>query len=259
MYEPRGLVVHDMNLAHLLPRRGKGRGWRLLAPIALALAFLAFLASAPSPASARERVVIHGAHSGSTLRLHMRGNRLVVRGLMTHRAPRGCRFTKGRVRARCSMRGVRAIRIKMGPSGDMVRILERMPVRVVALLGPGSDKFIGNSERDYCYSQGSRRNRCIGRGGRDVCITGPRNSDCVGGRGNDYCKHSTGSDGCWGGPGRDICIMGPGHDGCHGGGGKDRLWGGPSSDRLYGGPGYDYCNGQGARGYSTRCETGPRR
>ena len=230
-----------------------------MASALLALATLALFAIPPTTASSRERVVIHGADSGSTLQLHMRGDRLVVEGLMTHRSPAGCSFTKGRVRASCGMGGVRAIRIDMGPSGDMVEILERMPVRVVALLGGGSDKFIGNGERDYCYSQGSRRNRCIGRGGNDVCITGPRNSDCVGGRGNDYCKHGTGSDGCWGGPGRDVCIMGPGHDGCHGGGGKDKLYGGPSSDRLYGGPGYDYCDGQGLRGYSLRCEAGPRR
>lgn len=64
-------------------------------------------------------------------------------------------------------------------------------------LGDGSDKFIGNGERGTCYSQGAKRNRCIGRGGDDICITGQRNSDCVGGRGNDYCRHCDGAEG-WG-------------------------------------------------------------
>lgn len=252
-------MVEDFNLAQSLPRRGKGRGTRFLAPFALVLAVLALFAVQSTPASAGERVVIRGAYSGSTLHLSMRGTSLVVKGRMTHSPPEGCRFTRGRVRAACGMRGVRAIRVKMGPSGDWVEVDQRMPVRVVVSLGGGSDKFIGNSERDFCFPGGARRNRCIGRGGSDVCITGNRNSDCVGGRGNDYCKHGKGSDGCWGGPGRDVCIMGPGHDGCHGGGGQDRLYGGPSSDQLYGGPGYDFCDGQGLRGFSHTCEAGPRR
>ncbi len=102
-----------------------------------------------------------------------------------------------------------------------------MPMPVVVYLGPGSDKFVGNAERDICFPGGARRNRCVGRGNNDVCITGPRNSDCVGGGGNDFCRHGAGSDGCWGGRGRDMCIMGPGMDGCHGGPGNDRLYGGP--------------------------------
>jgi Ca2+-binding RTX toxin-like protein len=149
------------------------------------------------------------------------------------------------------------IEIDLGPSTDFVEIADPMPLPVTAYLGDGSDKMIGNSERDTCYSQGARRNRCIGGGGNDTCITGMRNSDCVGDGGNDYCETQTGSDGCWGGSGNDICKMGPGMDGCHGEGGNDRLYGGANPDQLYGGAGFDYCNGGPGRGKSHSCDTGP--
>jgi len=226
------------------------------------LAFLAVLALAgldqPSAASKNGRIVIRGAESGSHLRLTVRGNRLVVKGLMARARPVGCRFVKRRLAASCRLRGVRAVEVEMGGSADMVEVLDRLPAPLIAHLGGGSDTLIGNGERDLCYPQGSRRNRCVGGPGDDVCITGPRNSDCVGGPGNDYCRTSTGSDGCWGGPGRDVCYMGPGHDGCHGDGGRDRLFGGSSSDRLYGGAGFDYCDGGPGIGRSRACEAGPR-
>jgi Ca2+-binding RTX toxin-like protein len=189
----------------------------------------------------------------------MRGGRLVVRGLMARARLTGCHVRRNRLRAVCPLDGVRAVRLEMGPSGDKVIVLDRLPVRLIVRLGGGSDKFVGNGERDFCFPGGARRNRCVGRGGDDVCITGPRNSDCVGGRGDDLCEHGPGSDGCWGGPGRDLCRMGPGHDGCHGGPGNDRLYGGPSSDRLYGGSGRDHCDGGLGWGRSRSCEAGPRR
>jgi hypothetical protein len=189
----------------------------------------------------------------------MHGGRLVVRGLMARARPTGCRFVRYRLLATCSLRRAGAVEVEMGPSGDMVRVLERLPAPLTVRLGDGSDKFIGNGERDTCFSEGSRRNRCVGGGGNDTCITGQRNSDCVGGPGNDYCKHGAGSDGCWGGPGRDVCLMGPGQDGCHGEGGRDKLYGGPSPDRLYGGGGRDHCDGGPGWGKSQTCEAGPRR
>jgi hypothetical protein len=212
-----------------------------------------------TPATPRERIVLHGAASGSHLRLSVEGPRLVARGLMAHAQPAGCRFERFRLIAVCSLRGAGGVEVDMGPSGDFVEVYDRLPVPLTAYLGDGSDKFIGNGERDTCYSEGARRNRCVGGGGNDICITGKRNSDCVGGPGNDYCKHGAGSDGCWGGPGRDVCIMGPGLDGCHGGGGEDRLYGGSSPDKLYGGRGRDHCDGGPGWGYSLHCETGPRR
>jgi hypothetical protein len=202
------------------------------------------------------QIVIHGAHSGSTLELQVKGRRLLVEGYMARTRPRGCHFTRYRIAASCPLGNIGSIVVRMGPSGDFVRVLNRLPVPLTAYLGAGSDKFIGNGEPDTCYSEGSRRNRCVGGPGRDICITGNQNSDCVGGAGNDYCQTGNGSDGCWGGPGRDVCRMGAGEDGCHGEGGNDRLFGGPSPDRLYGGKGYDLCDGLPGWGRSENCETG---
>jgi RTX calcium-binding nonapeptide repeat (4 copies) len=226
--------------------------------LVLPLALLALLLLAPSAATPAGRIQIHGAASGSHLVLSTQNGRLVVTGLQARAHPQGCRLDPDRMRSVCSLKQAAAIEIRMGDSGDFVEIANRMPVPVTAYLGGGSDKFIGNSETDICYSQGSRRNRCVGGPGNDVCVTGERNSDCVGGPGNDICVTGQGSDGCWGGPGNDICRMGPGEDGCHGEGGNDRLFGGANPDQLYGGPGWDYCNGGPGRGKSHTCEAGPR-
>jgi hypothetical protein len=216
------------------------------------------LALGGTQAMPQGKVVVRGAASGSHLKLSLSGDRLVVHGLMAASRPAGCRRAR-RTAAVCPLRGVSSVEVDTGPSGDFVEVLDRLPVPLTVYLGDGSDKFIGNGERDTCYSQGAKRNRCVGGGGDDICITGQRNSDCVGGPGNDYCRHGAGSDGCWGGPGRDVCVMGPGQDGCHGGGGRDRLYGGPSPDRLYGGQGNDRCDGGPGRGRSQGCERGPRR
>jgi Ca2+-binding RTX toxin-like protein len=234
---------------------------RLLVAALAAAAFLA-LPTAASPAlrgkATTSRIVMFGAHSGSHLRLTTRGSRVVVSGNLAGTRPAGCRVIRRRRAAVCPAARATGIELNMGPGGDLVEVLDRLPVPLTVYLGGGSDKFIGNGERDFCYPQGSRRNRCVGGGGNDVCITGPRNTDCVGGPGNDLCKASSGSDGCWGGPGRDVCYMGSGEDGCHGGPGNDRLYGGPGADQLYGGPGYDYCNGGRGVGRSHECEAGPR-
>ena len=242
-----------------LPSRGRTgpSTRRATLVVALTLAFLFSLGA--STATPQGQIVVHGAASGSHLKLSVDGPRLVVRGLMAHAHPAGCRFKRERLIAVCRLRGAGGVTVDMGPSGDFVEVNDRLPLPLTVYLGDGSDKFIGNGERDTCYSQGARRNRCVGGGGNDICITGQRNSDCVGGPGNDYCKHGAGSDGCWGGPGRDICIMGPGQDGCHGEGGRDRLYGGSSPDKLYGGRDWDHCDGGPGWGYSLRCEAGPRR
>jgi Ca2+-binding RTX toxin-like protein len=220
---------------------------------ALVLAFFC------APAVPQGQIVVHGANSGSHLELSMRGGSLVVHGWMGPTAGAGCRLKHHRNLAVCPLDGAGGIELDMGPSGDFVEVLERLPVPLTVHLGDGSDKFIGNGESDTCYSEGARRNRCIGGPGNDVCITGQQNSDCVGGPGNDYCQTGAGSDGCWGGPGNDVCHMGPGQDGCHGEGGEDQLYGGPSPDQLYGGEGYDTCDGLPGWGRSHECEAGPRR
>lgn len=227
--------------------------------LTLAAALALVLCFGGAVASPQERIVVYGTDSGSHLKLSVRGAHIVVDGWMAPAQPTGCRFERYRRVAVCPLAGSAAVELNMGPSGDMVEVLDPLPVPLTAYLGDGSDKFIGNDEPDTCYSQGSRRNRCIGGGGDDICITGQQNSDCVGGPGDDYCETGAGSDGCWGGPGRDICRMGPGQDGCHGEGGRDQLFGGSSSDRLYGGDGFDHCDGGPDWGHSEACEAGPRR
>lgn len=234
-------------------------GWTRRAALAVASAVALLLVFGADAASPQGRIVVHGAASGSHLQLSVDGDRLVVRGWMAHANPTGCHFASYREVASCRLRGASSIEVEMGAQNDMVEVLDPLPVPLTIHLGDGSDKFIGNSESDTCFSEGARRNRCVGGSGDDVCITGPQNSDCVGGPGDDYCQTGAGSDGCWGGPGDDVCRMGRGHDGCHGEGGRDLLFGGPNSDQLYGGGAWDRCDGLPGWGRSHRCEAGPRR
>jgi hypothetical protein len=213
---------------------------------------------AAGPAAPESHVVIHGAEPGTHLRLSVSGSDLFVTGPMAA-ATEGCRFTRGHGAATCPLGSVGSIEVDTGPGDDKVEVLDRLPVPLTAYLGAGSDKLIGNGESDTCYPQGTPRNRCIGEGGNDVCISAPINTDCVGGSGDDYCKTSDGSDGCWGGSGDDTCLMGEGQDGCHGEAGDDHLYGGPGGDQLYGGEGSDLCYGEAGVGKSHECEVGERR
>ncbi len=226
------------------------------ATTAFLLVAVCFLAAATATAAPAGRVVVYGAASGSHLSIGSSGGDLFVDGFMARRRPVGCHFSGGRGGAVCPLAGVSRVEVEMGDSGDLVEVTNRLPLPLTVFLHGGEDKFIGNGERDTCYPGGTRRNRCVGGGGDDICISGPRNTDCVGGPGDDYCRTSTGSDGCWGGPGRDVCYMGPGQDGCHGGPGDDRLFGGPGADQLYGGPGHDYCDGGPGLGKAHNCEAG---
>jgi hypothetical protein len=227
---------------------------RALASLAAAALFLLIAASSATPEG---RIVIRGADSGTHLRLSISSSNLLVSGPMTD-AGEGCRFIRGHGEASCPLAGVGSIEIDTGPADDKVEVLDRLPFPLTAYLGAGSDKLIGNGEPDTCYPQGTPRNRCIGEGGNDVCISAPINTDCVGGEGDDYCKTSAGSDGCWGGPGSDVCLMGRGEDGCHGEAGNDRLYGGPGGDQLYGGDGSDLCVGDPGVGKAHECELRPR-
>jgi Ca2+-binding RTX toxin-like protein len=230
---------------------------RRLIPV-LTLALLSLPLALPTAASPEGQIVIRGAASGANLKIGVRGDSIVVDGYLAAGGHRGCRLS-GRLHASCPLDGASSVTILMGPHGDFVRIVRKLPVPADIYLGEGSDKAIANGERDTCYPGGARRNRCVLGGGNDVCITGNRNSDCVGGPGRDYCKHGNGSDGCWGGPGDDVCVMGAGQDGCHGGRGNDRLYGGSDPDQLYGGPGRDFCDGGRGWGFSHGCERGPGR
>src|SRR5262245_6734095 len=116
------------------------------------------LFGAGSDASTQGPIVIRGASSGSHLRLTVHGPQLVVRGHLGRTPPIGCRLTQGHGAAACGLRGASAIVIEMGPNSDKVEVLDPLPIPLTAYLGPGSDKLIGNAERDTCYPQGTRRN-----------------------------------------------------------------------------------------------------
>jgi len=226
-------------------------GRKLLVGVAAAACLLA----TPAGAETAGQIVVYGADSGSTLTVSTSAGKITVEGNLG-RAAVGCRMHRHSL-AVCPLSGADRFELDMGPSGDFVEVAKKLPVSLTVHLGAGSDKFIGNGERDTCYGEGSRRNRCVGGPGNDICITGNQNSDCVGGAGNDYCHTGDGSDGCWGGPGNDVCYMGPGEDGCHGEGGNDRLFGGPGADQLYGGTGVNYCDGLPGFGKSHECIEGP--
>lgn len=153
------------------------------------------LLAAPTPAAPAGRVVIHGVESGSRLRLTASGSNIVVDGYMAPERPVDCRLTRGRDAAVCPLAGAAAIEVDMGPSGDKVEVLDRLPLPLTAYLGSGSDKFIGNGEADTCYPQGGN-DRLFGGSGADQLYGGP---------GFDYCD---------GGPGvgrSHECEAGPGH------------------------------------------------
>jgi hypothetical protein len=223
----------------------------LIVTVSLALVMLL----TPSSAAPEGKIVIHGPSSESHLRLTVSGEDILVHGPMANAI--GCDATSVRSSVSCPSAGAGAIEIVMGPSQDKVEVQDPLPIPLTVHLGAGEDKMIGNDELDTCYSEGTKRNRCIGGGGDDVCITGQENSDCVGGPGDDLCVHGAGSDGCFGGPGDDVCEMGSGKDGCHGGPGNDKLYGGPDPDQLYGGSGHDFCAGGPGVGRSHGCESGP--
>jgi Ca2+-binding RTX toxin-like protein len=228
---------------------------RALASLVVAALLLLVTANSATPES---RIVIRGAQSGTHLRLSLSGANLIVNGPMAD-ATEGCSFTRGHGEASCPLADAGSIEIDTGPADDKVTVLDRLPVPLTAYLGDGSDKLVGNGEPDICYPQGTPRNRCIGEGGDDICISAPINTDCVGGSGDDYCRTGAGSDGCWGGPGDDICLMGEGQDGCHGEDGNDRLYGGPDGDQLYGGEGVDRCDVEPDGGRQRECEPWRRR
>ena len=233
--------------------------------VAAPLALLTF----PTSAVPERMIVVHGPDSSSHLRLTVVGNDIMVKGNLDDSGADRLRTRRWPRSSSVLLRGAGSIEVVMGPQDDKVEVLDPLPIPLTARLGFGSDKFIGNAEADTCYSEGSKRNRCYGGGGNDICITGEQNSDCVGDGGDDYCRHGAGSDGCWGDyspkpddprqgpPGNDVCYMGAGEDGCHGGPGDDRLYGEAGADQLYGESGNDLCDGAPGMGRSHECESGP--
>ncbi len=223
------------------------------------LAVIALLA-VPTVATPAGTIVIYGADSGSTLTLSTKGSKIVVEGRMAQQRPARMPVHPRPPRRRLLHPRRRCDRNPDGPLGRLrpgrrPHAASRSPS--TSATAPTSSSATASGTP--AIPAANRRNRCVGGGNDDICITGQQNSDCVGGPGDDYCRHGDGSDGCWGGPGDDVCVMGPGQDGCHGEEGNDRLYGGAQPDQLYGGPGYDYCDGGPGWGKSHECDAGPRR
>src|SRR3954454_13587085 len=116
----------------------RGTTLRLLMLVAATVAACLAMAGSAAPAGT---IVIRGADSGSTLRLSVRGNHLQVKGLLARGGQEGCRVLR-RTKATCSLRGAGSVELRMGSSGDMVEVLDRLPVPLTAYLGGGSDKIV---------------------------------------------------------------------------------------------------------------------
>ena len=70
------------------------------APLAALLVLALFFPAAASPEG---EIVIHGADTGSHLKLSSEGGRLVVEGIMASDEQVGCHFTHGHNRAVCPL------------------------------------------------------------------------------------------------------------------------------------------------------------
>src|SRR3954467_13084567 len=92
---------------------------------------------APKNASPAARLVVHGPHRGSTVRLKVRRGHLVVKGLWTRREE-GCHFPRHHKIAVRPLGGVSSIALNMGPQGDRVLVEDRLPVSLTVSLGPGA-------------------------------------------------------------------------------------------------------------------------
>src|SRR5678815_394036 len=123
--------MHMFKMPRMFATPGRKLVLGLLAVIALIVLVI------PSSATPARKIVIYGAHSGSTLTLAKKrhGRIIVVKGRMAHQRPRGCHFTRGHRKAICRTRGARAIEIQMGPRGDMVRVANKMPFPLTVYLG----------------------------------------------------------------------------------------------------------------------------
>src|SRR4051794_22930488 len=133
-----------------MPAMPSSTGRKLLVGVLMLVAFLAL----PTVATPAGQIVIYGSQKGSTLTLSARGSKIVVKGRMAHRRSIGCHF-KRRHLAVCPTRSASRLEVQMGPGGDLVKVADRLPMTLTVRLGHGSDKFIGNGERDVCFPRGA--------------------------------------------------------------------------------------------------------
>ena len=168
------------------------------------LATLAALLLAPTAAVPEGKIVIDCPGFSSHLRISVSNGNVLVNGQMTDN-PEGCTITEGHRAAVCPIAGAAGSKSTWAEPATSSKCATRCRSRSPSTSATARTSSSATTSRTPATPKGSRRNRCIGDGGDDVCITGAQNSDCVGGAGNDYCRTSAGSDGCWGGPGDDVC------------------------------------------------------
>src|SRR5215217_6672787 len=104
----------------MMPRMHQPPSRRSVAGVLGAIALVAIaLLALPGSATTAGKIVIYGSDKGSTLTLHKRHGKIIVRGRMAPHRPRGCHFRRGYRVAVCRPRHKRVIEIKMGRRGDL--------------------------------------------------------------------------------------------------------------------------------------------
>jgi Ca2+-binding RTX toxin-like protein len=102
---------------------------------AFGAAALLLLASAGN-ATTEGRIVIHGAETGTHLRLSVSGGDLLVTGPMAE-ATEGCQLAPANGAATCPLSDAGQVEVDTGPYNDKVEVLNKLPVPLIAFLGAG--------------------------------------------------------------------------------------------------------------------------
>ena len=89
--------------------------------MAIALVAVALMAL-PGSATTAGKIVIYGSNKGSTLTLHKKHGKIIVRGRMAHHHPRGCHFRHGHRVAVCNPRHKRVIDLCAAPGGKTAQL-----------------------------------------------------------------------------------------------------------------------------------------
>src|SRR6201999_2857457 len=103
---PGGLLAS----AHMFFKPGR----RSLAVVLVALIALIV----PAAANTAGQITIYGGASGTHLVLHKHDGKLIVKGWQARHKPKGCHFTKRRLRAVCDLSRAGRIELKLGNHGD---------------------------------------------------------------------------------------------------------------------------------------------
>ncbi len=104
---------------------------------------------------------------------HCQRLRALVNGHLTAEGPSGCQPTHGYGAASCRLAEACSVVIEMGSSNDKIEVARSAAGAAHRL----PRLWVGQADRQrrvgHLLSAGHPRNRCIGNGGDDVCISGP--------------------------------------------------------------------------------------